>query len=51
MQIKLFIKENREKLLRLSDSGDEFDMVDFLEEMKTNGFYTEVAQWEGGFDV
>lgn len=37
LQIKLFIKENREKLLRLSDSGDEYDLIDFLEEMKTNG--------------
>ena len=42
LQIKLFVRENREKLLRLSDPMDEYDVVDFLGEMKTSGFYTEV---------
>ena len=42
LQIKLFVRENRVKLLRLSDSMDEYDAVDFIAEMKTSGFYTEV---------
>lgn len=42
LQIKLFVRENRVKLLRLSDPIDEYDADDFLGEMKTSGFFAEV---------
>jgi len=42
LKIKLFVRGNRENLLRLSDSEDEYDVFDFVNDMKTLGFHAEV---------